>query len=123
LNGKLKAFDHDGITLSHDWKKIDCVIPWSVIRTLKIKHQRKSKAGTGALVGLLVGGTAGGIIGSQVRVCFFTCSGTLTGPGIFAGSLGGVLVGATVGAVLGADSWEKLPPEQQAFEKKLLERP
>jgi len=124
LYGTLETFDPEGIVISQDKKKERYVIPWSVIRKLEIKHERKSKAGTGAMVGLLVGGTAGGIIGSQIQFCILTCGepGGLTGLGIAVGSLGGLLVGATVGAALGADSWERLPPDYQALEQKFLER-
>jgi hypothetical protein len=122
LYGMLETFDPEGVVISQDEKKERYVIPWSVIRKLEIKHERKSKAGTGALVGLLVGGTAGGIIGSQTQFCIFDCT-DLTGFGIAAGSLGGLLVGATVGAALGADTWEKLPlDDYQALERRLLQR-
>jgi hypothetical protein len=124
----LEIFGRDGIILSDDMEEIRYVIPWSVIRKLEIKHERKSKAEAGAVIGLLVGGTAGGIIGSQVRFqfCVFDCSessdlGPLTGLGIAVGSLGGLIVGTTVGAVLGNDSWEKLPLDQQVLEKEFLE--
>ncbi len=123
--GTLEIFDHDGIILSEDKEEIRYVIPWSVIRKLEIKHERKSKAETGAWVGLLVGGTAGGIIGSQIRFqfCILGCSDPepLTELGIVVGSLGGLIVGTTVGAALGTDSWEKLPLDQQALEKEFLE--
>ncbi|MGH7452439.1 MAG: hypothetical protein ACRENG_13920 [bacterium] len=121
LNGTLETFDRDAIVLSQDEKKERYVIPWPVIRKLEIKHEKKSKAGTGALVGLLAGGTAGAIIGSQVEFCIFDCS-PATGFGLIIGSAGGLIVGTMVGAALGTDGWEKLPLDQQALELKLLEK-
>jgi len=121
LQGRLEAFDGNGIVLSQDQKKKRYVIPWSVLRKLEIKHERKSKAGPGAMIGLLAGGTAGAIIGSQVEFCIFTCS-PATGFGLIFGSAGGLIVGVTVGAALGADNWERLPRDQQALERKLLEK-